>query len=80
MNYYIKDKSKIWFKEYITQKKELIYRKNFLKFYNNNIQNFNESKKIIKKKNEQIKRIIKFNEIIIDDNEKYQNNYFKKHL
>jgi len=76
INYYIKDKNKIWFKEYINLKKELIYRKNFLKFYNNNMQNFNESKIIIKKKNEKIKRIIKFNEIIMDNYEKYPNNYF----
>ena len=78
INYYIKNnkyENTIWFKEYINQKKDLIYRKNFFEFYNNNKQKFNESKEIIKKKNEQLKRISKFNDIIIDNYEKYQNNY-----
>ena len=78
INYYIQDynhKDKIWLKEYVNQKNKSTINKNSLTFDNNEKQ-FNIYKKIINKKDEQIKQIIKLNDIIIESCEKYQNNYF----
>ena len=63
--------NEFWLKEYINQKKKITYRKNSLL----DESKFNEYKEIIKQKDEQLKKIIIFNDIIIDSNEKYQNNY-----
>jgi len=66
---------RVWFKEYLNQKMKLALNKSSFKFQNNEL-DFNKYKEIIKEKNEQLKKIIKFNDIIIDSSEKYQNNYF----
>ena len=71
ITYYI-DNNKIWLKEYINQKKKITYKINPLL----NESKYNFYKEIIKQKDEQLKKIIKFNNIIIESNEKYQNNYF----
>ena len=69
--YYI-DNNEFWLKEYLNQNKKITYRINPLL----NESEFNRYKEIIKQKDEQLKKIIKFNDIIIESNEKYQNNYF----
>ena len=71
IDYYI-DNNEFWLKEYLNQNKKITYRINPLL----NESEFNRYKEIIKQKDEQLKKIIKFNDIIIESNEKYQNNYF----
>jgi len=76
--YYIKDnkyENKILLEGYLNPKNKSTESKDSLKFYYNE-NPFNKSKEIIKRKDEQLKKIIKFNDIIIDSSEKYQNNYF----
>ena len=66
--------NKYWFKEYINKTERLSNNKNCLnKAYSNDII---KSKAIIKQKNEQLEKIIKFNEITIETSENYQNNYY----
>ena len=77
--YYFKSKTdnqenKFWLKEYKNQNHSLADNKNssMEQIYN---QQLKENKEIIKQKNEQLKKIIKFNEIIIKTIEYHQNNY-----
>ena len=68
------EENKYWFKEYINKTERLSNNKNCLnKAYSNDII---KSKEIIKQKNEQLEKIIKFNEITIETSENYQNNYY----
>jgi len=76
IDYYCKKQGdKFWFKEYLNQKENLPDDKNFLQKLISDGK-FNDSKEIIRKKNEQLKEIIKFNEILIEECENNQNNYF----
>ena len=77
--YYFKSKTdnqenKFWLKEYKNQNHSLADNKNssMEQIYN---QQLKENKEIIKQKNEQLKKIIKFNEVIINTIECHQNNY-----
>ena len=78
-NYYLKPngrkgKNQFWFKEYKNENKKSSKLKILLKkIFQNKLEN---AKEIIKKKNEQLENIIKFNEIVKKTCEKYQNNYF----
>jgi hypothetical protein len=83
INYYCKPDSnqenKIWFKEFKNQK-EVIKDKNFKKkikaIFTSDEKKFNEAKEIIKQKNEQLKKIIEFNEKFLLESQNYKNNYF----
>ena len=67
--------NKYWFKEYTNKTERLSNNKNCLnKTYSNDI--LEKSKEIIKQKNKELEKIIKFNKIIIGTREKYPNNYF----
>ncbi len=83
INYYCKPESnqenKIWFKEFINQK-EMIKDKNFKKkikeIFTSDEKKFNEAKEAIKLKNEQLKKIIEFNEKFLKESQNFKNNYF----
>jgi len=64
------EENKYWFKEYKNENMRFANNKNC----SNDI--LKESKEIINQKIEQLKKIIKFNEIIVETSQKYQNNYF----
>jgi len=64
-----------WFKEFRRNNESLTNKKAQLKNLISNSE-FKKSKKIIKQKNEQLKKIIKFNKIILEACERYLNNYF----
>ena len=78
--YYFKSKTDnqentFWLKEYKNQNHSLADNKNSSMEQIYNLQ-LKENKEIIKQKNEQLKKIIKFNEVIIISTFKNQNNYF----
>jgi len=79
--YYFKPKivdvqeNKFWLKEYKNQNHSLTDSKNSLMEQISN-RDLKVYKEIIKQKNEQLKKIIKFNEVIISNIKNYQNNYF----
>jgi len=61
-----------WLKEHKKKNERLKDRNSLISFPTE----LNKTKDIIKKKNEELKNIIKFNEIVMDSCEKYNNNYF----
>jgi len=61
-----------WLKEHKKKNERLKDRNSLISFPTE----LNKAKDIIKKKNEELKNIIKFNEIVMDSCEKYNNNYF----
>jgi len=67
-------KNKLWLKEYKNQPQNLKSNKNS-SMEQISTRDLKEYKEIIKQKNEQLKKIIKFNEVIISTFENHQNNY-----
>ena len=79
INYYCKQRTgnqdKAWFKEYLKQRESLTDNGTFFQnLFSDG--DFNKYKEIIRKKNEQLEKIIKFNEILIEESETNQNNYW----
>ena len=80
INYYCKQRrnnneDKAWFKEYLNQTESLTDNQTFFQnpFSDGKL---NEYKEKIRQKNEQLEKIIKFNEILIEESETNQNNYW----
>ena len=80
INYYCKQRrnnneDKAWFKEYLNQTESLTDNQTFFQnpFSDGKL---NEYKAKIRQKNEQLEKIIKFNEILIEESETNQNNYW----
>jgi hypothetical protein len=67
------DNNKFWFKEHKKKNERLIDKNSSIIVFPTEL---NKAKETIKKKNEELRNIIKFNEIIMDSCEKYQENYF----
>ena len=77
-NYYLRPKrngeNQFWFKEYKNENKKSSKLKILLKkIFQNNLE---KAKEMITKKNEQLEKIIKLNQMVKYNCEKYQNNYF----
>ena len=78
-NYYLKPnvknkKNQFWFKEYKKKEVKSSTVKSILKkIFQNKLEN---AKETIKKKNEQLENIIKFNRLVKNTCQKYSNNYF----
>jgi len=79
INYYCKERGKkqvkAWFKEYLNQRGSLEDNKTFFRnpFTDGKFNNYKEK---IRQKNEQLEKIIKFNEMLIKESKNNQNNYF----
>jgi Leucine-rich repeat (LRR) protein/predicted RNA-binding Zn-ribbon protein involved in translation (DUF1610 family) len=80
INYYCKQKiddneDKFWFKEYLNQRQSLSDDRNFIQKIIPDGE-YIDSKEIIRQKNEQIKQIIEFNKMLIEECENNKNNYY----
>ena len=67
------DNNNFWFKEHKKKNEKLIDKNSGIIVFPTEL---NKAKDSIRKKNEELRNIIKFNEIIIESCEKYQENYF----
>ena len=67
---------KIWFKIHQNEKVKLENNKNICQIISFSQKELNKAKEIIKKKNENLKKIIDFNKRIKEESQIYQNNYF----
>jgi hypothetical protein len=67
------DNNNFWFKEHKKKNEKLIDKNSGIIVFPTEL---NKAKDSIRKKNEELRNIIKFNEIIMESCEKYQENYF----